>query len=241
MVMIRCPNCGQRVLDVATACPQCHQVLLQNPLETHNWGALRACGRCHKHIDRDAVVCPYCGHRVRAARLAARITAVVVLTAILVAAGIAAWRAGIVSAVREAFVRPTPASESSPTPLRTPPGPQLAEPEPEVTVPPVVAAAPESAATVERSPAPTPPPTPRTTDQATRDPAGPAALVTRWTIEWANVRAERSVESPVVRVLAPNVRIQVADMRGGWWALYDRGALVGFVANSLLRPAPLQS
>jgi len=237
MVMIRCPNCGQRVLDVATACPQCHQVLLQNPLETHNWGALRECGRCHKHIDRDAIVCPYCGHRVRAARVATRIIAGLFLVVVLVAAVIAAFRAGIVSAVREAFVRPAPASEASPAPLRTPPGPALAEPQPEVTVPPVIAAVPESTTTEERPPAPTPQPTAQTPTEV----ASPAALVTRWTVEWANVRAERTVESPVVRVLAPNVRIQVADMRGGWWALYDGGAVVGFVANSLLRPAPLQS
>jgi hypothetical protein len=56
MVMIRCPSCGQHVLDVASSCPKCRRVLIQNPLETHDWGALRACGRCGKHIAREVVL-----------------------------------------------------------------------------------------------------------------------------------------------------------------------------------------
>jgi len=67
-----------------------------------------------------------------------------------------------------------------------------------------------------------------------------AGLVSRWTGEWANVRSARDTTSEVVRVLAPNVAIEVGDRRQGWWALYLGGAFVGYIANSVLRTDPAQ-
>jgi len=236
MVMIRCPECGHRVLDVATTCPQCHRVLLQNPLETHNWGTLRECGRCHKHIERDAIRCPYCGHRVRAARTAGRIALVTALAVALIAAGVMAWRSGIVGSVREA-IAPTRMAPQD-TAFATPPT-ALTEPAPapaEVMVPPIVAMAPESVATRPGGAAEAP--------ERLRTP-GPAvpppSLVTRWTGDWANVRAGRSVESAIVRVLAPNAEVRVGEMHAGWWAVYANGTFVGYIANSLLRTTPIDS
>jgi hypothetical protein len=63
-------------------------------------------------------------------------------------------------------------------------------------------------------------------------------LVTRWTTEWANVRAARSVESAVVQVLPPGRAVEVREMRQGWWALHAGGAVVGYVANSVLTTDP---
>ena len=234
MVMIRCPNCGQRALDIATTCPQCHSILIQNPLETHNWGALRECGRCHKHIERGAAVCPYCGHRVRAARVAARTVAAVAGLAVLVAAGVAAWRSGVVESLRGALGADRPAPEAAapvidPAPVLLPPAGAA-----EVVVAPITAAGPaDSVAT----PEPTPP---RATATAAAVPTPASGLVTRWTGEWANVRSARDTTSEVVRVLAPNVAIEVGDRRQGWWALYLGGAFVGYIANSVLRTDPAQ-
>jgi RNA polymerase subunit RPABC4/transcription elongation factor Spt4 len=234
MVMIRCPDCGQRVLDIATSCPQCHRVLLQNPLETHDWGTLRECGRCHKHIERDAAVCPYCGHHVRAARLAARVVAVLVVLAVLTAAGFAAWRSGVLDTVLSAVAAGRPASHAPP-PVATPEPVVPATPEPaEVTAAPIVAAAPgDSPTAAEAEAPPTPPP-------AAAPPAA-SGLVRRWVGEWANVRTARDVTSQVVRVLAPNVAVEVGDMRRGWWALYLDGTFVGYIANSVLRTEPGRS
>jgi RNA polymerase subunit RPABC4/transcription elongation factor Spt4 len=226
MVMIRCPNCGQRALDIATTCPQCHSILIQNPLETHNWGTLRECGRCHKHIERGADVCPYCGHRVRATRLAARSVAAVAGLAVLAAAGVAAWRSGVVDSLRGALGANRPAPEAAapvidPAPVLPPPAGAA-----EVVVAPITAAGPAE------------PPPPGAVAAAAPAPA--FGLVTRWTGEWANVRSARDTTSEVVRVLAPNVAIEVGDMRRGWWALYVGGAFVGYIANSVLRTDPAQ-
>jgi hypothetical protein len=62
--------------------------------------------------------------------------------------------------------------------------------------------------------------------------------VTRWTVDWANVRESRSVDSPVVRVLAPRQRVSVARMREGWWEYYEEGTMRGYIANSLLGSQP---
>lgn len=237
MVMIRCPECGQRALDVASVCPKCGHVLIQNPLETHDWGTLRECGRCGKHIERDAVICPYCGHHVRAARLAWRTTFSVAGVALAVALGIAAWRTGLMGSIRQAFRSPRPAAVE---PRATGPGPAIALPvadsaaEPTSdTAPaaPVAAAAPDTAT----------PPATVALRQPRREPAPasrPRDLVSRWTIEWANVRAARSVESTVVQVLPPGRAVEVREMRQGWWTLYAGGSVVGYIANSVLSATP---
>lgn len=240
MVMIRCPHCGQRVLDIATSCPQCHEVLIQNPMETHNWGTLQECGRCHKHIERDVVLCPYCGHRVRATRIVRRVTLGSVLVLVVIAAGVAAWRAGVVASVRTALFparmpeQPAPA-EPVATVLEAP-----REAPPEATGPPVVATVPDTAATTPATTPATSPGAPPATSPAGRaaPPVARSGLVVRWTGEWANVRADRTIESEVVRVLAPGLEVQVGDMQRGWWALYADGALIGYIANSVLRTEP---
>jgi DNA-directed RNA polymerase subunit RPC12/RpoP len=236
MVMIRCPHCGARALDIATSCPQCHRVLIQNPLETHNWGALRECGRCRKHIERDAVLCPYCGHRVRAARLAGRTAATAAVLVVLVAAGVAAWRSGLLTSIRGVLGPDRPAVQASPPPA-------AAEPESlPLTAPVEVVASPIRAALpADSAPAAEPRPRTPTATVPAAAPTPPAGLVRRWTSEWANVRAARDVTSEVVRVLAPNLAVDVSDMRRGWWALYANGSLVGYIANSVLRTEPVQS
>jgi len=242
MVMIRCPGCGQHVLDVASSCPKCRRVLIQNPLETHDWGTLRACGRCGKHIERDVVLCPYCGHHVRAARFARRTALSAAVIVVVAAAGVGVWRSGVVGSLRDAVGAPRSPTASTqpppePSPLPTMPTADSAGPR----AAPILAAAPDTA---DSEGATASPPAPMRgvvagpTTLPAEAPPRPRDLVTRWTMEWANVRAERSVESAVVQVLPPGRAIEVRDMRQGWWALHADGIVVGYIANSVLTTEP---
>jgi hypothetical protein len=65
-----------------------------------------------------------------------------------------------------------------------------------------------------------------------------AGAITRWTNDWANVRAGRALEDSVVAVIPPGRQIQVAGRVEGWWVVYLDGLPVGFVAGSLLSPTP---
>jgi RNA polymerase subunit RPABC4/transcription elongation factor Spt4 len=243
MVMIRCPDCGQSVLDIASSCPKCGRVLIQNPLETHDWASLRACGRCGKHIDRDVPLCPYCGHKVRAARIAQRVAIAAVALAVAAAAGVGLWRSGMLDSVWEAARAGGRPAASPPLTAETAAVPPLLAQD---TVPPqatpILAAVPDTAVGDTGAAGAPAPARSVTADPATRtaDAAPPVrrGLVTRWTTEWANVRAARSVESAVVQVLPPGRAVEVREMRQGWWALHAGGAVVGYVANSVLTTDP---
>jgi hypothetical protein len=69
-------------------------------------------------------------------------------------------------------------------------------------------------------------------------PAGGVPTQIKWTLDWANVRQDRALEAPVVRVLHPGVSVQVTDRQQGWWAVYLDGRLVGYVAGSVLGDQP---
>lgn len=227
--MIRCPECGQSVLDIASSCPRCHHVLIQNPLETHDWGDLRVCGRCGKHIPKGAAVCPFCGHQVQFRR---RVWLAVVgagLAVVVVGSGVVAWRSGLLRLPLggRSAAEPAPAvAESVPPadsaaasqPVVTEEAPGVAPPQ----APAIVAAAPQPETAVRNAPPVEQVPT----------------LVTRWTSDWVNVREERNVESSQVRVLRPGSAVEVGDWRGGWWALYEGGRRIGYVANSVLTTTP---
>jgi DNA-directed RNA polymerase subunit RPC12/RpoP len=229
MVMIRCPECGQRVLDVASSCPRCGHILLQNPLETHDWGALQTCGRCGKHIERNLTICPYCGHHVRAARVAGQVALATASVAVVVVAAVLLGRSGLLGALRETARSSRRPEAAAQRPPESAPGPSLPAPD-SVRAAPITAATPDSVA-----PAAPARPTVRAPD-ALVPRAGD--LVTRWTLEWANVRAARSMESSVVQVLPPGQAVEVREMRQGWWAVHARGAVVGYIANSVLTTVP---
>jgi rRNA maturation protein Nop10 len=231
MVMIRCPECGQHVLDVASSCPKCGHVLIQNPMETHGWGMLRTCGRCGKHIERTLAICPYCGHHVRAARLAGRVALGVAGAVVVAAAGWGLWRAGLLGPEGQRASAPAgPVAEAAAKPEPFPPLPRPDTPRAE----PIVATAPGASGARDT----TRPPAPPVIQAPTATLPGPRDLVRRWTREWANVRAARSMESTVVRVLPPGQAVDVREMRQGWWALHAGGTVVGYIANSLLTTNP---
>ncbi len=226
MVMIRCPGCGHSALDVASTCPHCGYILLQNPLETGDASPLVGCSRCGKHIDRDVAVCPYCGHHVRRVRVVRRTTVAVVVTA--------AVAIGIVAALRSGIVR-FPTRSATPAPAATVP-PAVAQPEPAV---------PLEAAPIRAAPPVPPDTTPSRTGRAPApDRPGPTAgappanATARWTADWANVRETRSADAAVVRVLRPGLQVTVADQRNGWWAVFVEGTQLGYIANSVLTTTP---
>ena len=233
MVMITCPQCGQHVLDVASSCPKCGHVLMQNPLETGDGARLASCRRCGKHIDRDAVLCPFCGHRVRRSKLMRRGVWGLVVTAAAVGGAAALARTGVLPSLPWKRAAPEPVVEV-PAPAQRAPAPDTA-----ATAVPLIVAPPKTAAIGIDSP-PQPPVGIRATPAPQAETA-PPDLRAKWTAEWANVRAGRTVESAVVRVLAPGRRVEIGDLERGWWALFENGARVGYIANSVLTETPPQA
>ncbi|HET7038732.1 MAG TPA: zinc ribbon domain-containing protein [Gemmatimonadales bacterium] len=216
MVMIRCPSCGQRTLDVASKCPKCGHVLMQNPLETSAGSELVSCRRCGKHISRHAPVCPYCGHHLQRARRAAAVGWALVVLGLIGAAAWGAYRAGYLDRLMAPPEAPAP-EPATPQPV----GPDRSTP----NAAPIVVPPPD---TTPVRPAP-----PQSQPQSQPPPAA-AVLRTRWTTEWANVRQDRSIQSAVVRVLGPGVEVSVGRLLDGWWEYYENGAVRGYIANSVL-------
>jgi predicted RNA-binding Zn-ribbon protein involved in translation (DUF1610 family) len=226
MTYIRCPQCGQRALSVATVCPKCGFVLAQNPMQLGRESGLVACHSCGKMMDRDATECPYCGHRP-GWWTGTRVGIATAIAVVLVAAGIMAVRA----LVPHGEARPPSEVISAPQPLPTvEDSTRIAASHPDT-----VAATVATAAVVPtgRPIVAAPPPA----EAATPRPA-PAGLVARWTVTWVNLREGRDTVSAVVRIYQPDTRIEVADPRGGWWTVYENGVVVGYIAGSELREEP---
>jgi len=232
MVMITCPQCGQHVLDVASSCPKCGHVLMQNPLETGDGARLASCRRCGKHIERDADRCPFCGYPVRRSRLVRRSVAGLAVVAVVVG--------GLAMLARKGILPGPPWRSRGGGPAEVATTRHSAPPRPDspVTAAPLVAVAPaETTARARTDLAPPPPPVMLAAPAPRAEPPLPA-LSAKWTAEWANVRADRTIESAVIQVLAPGRRVQIADLEGGWWAVYENGVRIGYIANSVLGDAP---
>jgi ribosomal protein L37E len=221
MALIKCPQCGQTVLSVASVCPKCSYILLQNPTPQGEDRDFVNCRRCGKVISRAAVHCEYCGYPQRVRRLMRR-GVVAVLALSLIALGGLYARGRLfdndsrpeASPVAPVSVPPVVATVPDPEPA----GPASARAEDAMVSPPGVQSE-------LQEPEPTPPPP-------------PARTVTRWTITWTNVREGRGIEYPVIRVLSPGDSVQVAGYALGWWRVYTGGREIGFVATDLLVDRP---
>ncbi len=55
MALIKCPNCGRTISDVAAVCPSCGYTLKVNRIQ---------CPECGNNVSADASTCPYCGYPV---------------------------------------------------------------------------------------------------------------------------------------------------------------------------------
>ena len=200
MALIKCPECGQTVLSVATQCPQCSYRLAPESggIEPNE---LRQCPHCNELFTRRAKRWPQCGEAQR--RKGPIVVAGVVGVVLLGAAGFAVSGLG---------------NDAQPTAtiVRAPP-PSL--PAVEAPVPRPV----DSAAVVDPVP-PTSPPAVVTTTRFARD--------------WANVRADRTLQGTIIAILRPGQEVAVADRRGGWWSVYLVDSLVGYVSANLLDSLP---
>ncbi len=207
MALIDCPQCGHKVLSVASTCPKCGFSLSEQRKKEAHFSKNVRCKNCRREIAPASRICPHCGE-VRPVRRYKPWPAVAVLgVGIIATASLILRSAGSESRQSE---QPTTVVQPQPTPPDTTPI-DSAEPDSVPMAEPIIAA-----------PAVAP------TEIAT-----PSTL-TRWTSDWANVRAGRGMQDSILRVLRPGQPVAVADLESGWWAVYIEGRRVGFVSQSLL-------
>jgi hypothetical protein len=60
----------------------------------------------------------------------------------------------------------------------------------------------------------------------------------KWTSTWVNVRRSEGTKAPVTEILNPGQRVEVGNLRAGWWSVWRDGRRVGYVANLVLRDQP---
>jgi len=229
VALIKCPRCGQTVLSVASVCPKCSYLLLQNPTPQGEGGEFTACRRCGKTIRRDAETCEFCAYP-HLARRRMRGAAWTVL-------GLAVVALGALGIQRLAQRGDGPSPSTTPvvpaqSPRPAPPLPSPVEsPVGDSTVQDTVPIAPPIAARPVTAPAPPP-----------SDSVGlPPGAVMRWTLDWANVREGRGTRFPVLGILRPAQGIYVDSLRAGWWLVYLDGRPAGYVATDLLTDEPPQA
>jgi ribosomal protein L37E len=217
MALIKCPKCGQTVLSVASVCPKCSHLLLQNPMSESEDGQVVECRRCGKLVARSTAECKFCGYPRQFRR---RLRLAIWSAAGIGALVLAAWGLWALTAQRGTTTPPAPSlGEPSPPPSATPES--VVRPLPQPTVESLPSAPLMEA---ELRPAQLP---------AAQTPQLPPTQ-TRWATTWANLRGAPRVPSAVIRVLQPGERVEVAMLRLGWWSVFVDGERVGFVANSVL-------
>jgi len=228
VALIKCPQCGQTVLSVASVCPKCSYLLLQNPTPQGEGREFTECRRCGKTIRRDAEACEFCAYP-HLARRRMRGAAWTVLGLAVVALG----ALGIQRLVRRG--EGPSAFTTSAVPVQSRAAPPLPSPVESVSgdsgVPDSMPIAPPVTARPVTEPVPPPSDTVRL----------PAYAVARWTLDWANVREGRGTRFPVLGVLRPAQEVLVDSLRAGWWLVYLNGRPSGYVATDLLTDQPPQA
>jgi RNA polymerase subunit RPABC4/transcription elongation factor Spt4 len=224
MPIISCPQCHHAVSSVASVCPKCSQVLGQRFWEQIQRTDLIKCRKCRGLVAPEATVCRNCGvlapteRRIRWIRMAVLGAAAAVGT-LLIARTTS-------QATSEPFVE-APATIASETAAA-----KVAPPEEDDAPTPIAVAAVESPEPELAAASPSPP-TVVLPEPATAPSQRPSGEV-KWTNTWVNVRADRSIDAPVVLTIDPAKAVDVDDLNRGWWAAYVDGKHVGYVANSVL-------
>lgn len=213
MALVKCPNCNQTVLSVASVCPKCGFLLTQHRGPERQHGALTECRRCGGQVSSTARKCPYCGSYRPAKSFA-------VHPGVVIAVLVSVLAAGAATSVVRRLAAPTPASL-----LPAPAEPTPSEPAPAAPVP--------TPSEPTRNPSIIVPPPGQATSPPVATSVPPHTRV-RFTVNWANVRAAPDSTAPVVRVLRPAQRVEVADRQGRWWSAWLDGEPIGFVANAIL-------
>jgi predicted RNA-binding Zn-ribbon protein involved in translation (DUF1610 family) len=211
MALIDCPQCGHKVLSVASTCPKCGFSLSEQRKKDAHFSKNVECRTCRREIAPGSRICPHCGEVNPVRRFQMWPIAGVLVLAMLIATPLIFWYG------REDATQPPvslPAAQTSPVQQDTLPSDSAVADSTPVT-PPIVAAPPV-------------------------EPTQTRSTMTRWTNNWANVRAGRGTTDTIVSVLVPGQMVEVADPQDGWWAVYVDGQPVGFVAQSLIVEQPPQ-
>ena len=221
MAFIKCPQCGQTVLSVASTCPKCSYLLLQAPTPQGDERDFAHCRRCGKTIPRMAPTCEYCAYPQLSRRRIRRVLVAASAICVVIAAFVG------VRAISHPDSTPLfPRSEASRQPSVG--AEPLAQPDDPASD--SLPMAPSVAAQLEARPAP-----PSPTSDTVRE---PSIIRVRWTVNWANVRRGPGTDQPIVGVLRPNVRVTVTEMRRGWWLISIDGEEMGYLARDLLTDEP---
>ncbi len=234
MALIKCPECGQTVLSVASVCPKCGHILLQSPAPQATASEFGPCRRCGKIIGRKADTCEFCGYPQRSRRRL-RWTAAALLGCVVVVAAWWGFLRRMQNSEQSQGVEPTRPAEMASLPRSgtdvAPPPDSGAEGDSQPPRAEAIVVPPPSGDSARVAPRPQlVAPEPRRITTST---------LNRWTVTWANIREGPGSDYGVVRVLQPGERVQVADMARGWWAVYRNGVFEGYVANSVLSDRPL--
>ncbi len=65
MALIKCPECGSEISDMATSCPQCGYPIQEyfddTPYDVISNHETKKCVHCGRDIPKRIAKCPYCG------------------------------------------------------------------------------------------------------------------------------------------------------------------------------------
>ena len=221
MPLMACPQCGQNVSSLASACPKCSYSLREQRLKESQQGPLIVCRKCGHRISAKANVCPHCGIDFPK-RTFNLLMAAVPGGAILIIFAIVKLIPGDANVT---------GSAAAPPPLTIEP-PSITPPQTEVVLEDPTAT-PQTEGVVRAPPivVESPPPVAEPADMSVRP-------TTRWTATWVNVRTDPRPNAPMVLVLNPGVRVEIGSFERGFWEVYVGGRRLGYVANSLLLRDP---
>ncbi len=229
MTLIQCPKCEHTISSVASRCPSCGTLLTQYRFVQGQGGALTECRRCSRKVLSGAMVCPYCG----VTRPGRRTPYVVGILVVALAAPILLFGL-LYSRPQQPAPRVLERPAATPSPTEAPAGPVPSR---------AVEQAPPAVATglTPTSPAAAAPPAASDVPQPARQDTvqgAPEGAVRKWTLDWANVREGRAIGTAVVHILRPGQPVLVGDRQAGWWAVYQEGQVLGYVAGSVLGDKP---
>jgi len=221
MALINCPQCGHKVMSVASTCPKCGFSLSEQRKKDAHFSKTVQCKNCRREIAPGSRICPHCGD-VRPVRRYKPWPMLTVLgLAIVTVASLILWSGRQEGSQPE---EPRQVAQAQPTPPDTP--------ETDSTTSDSTESEPTAADSI-------PVATPIVAAPAI-DSADTTATVMKWTADWANVRSGRGMLDSIVHILRPGQPVQVADLEDSWWAVFQDGRRIGFVSRTLILDQPPQ-
>ena len=251
MSFVKCPQCSQSVLSVASRCTRCFAEL-KVPGETGLRGEMTECRKCRQGMLARMSACPHCGIRQPATPARGLMVALVAALALVGFAITAVLRQPsrtTPSSLPAAPGQPAgvaPASRQAPLELSTIARPLRVRPVTEADradsnahrsreqVDSAIARARQALGAAVQ-------PAGKPDSASSRRLAAASDRVStrsKWVTRWANLRGAPNGDSEVVQVLRPGQQIAVAGGSGGWWLVLENGRQLGYVAKDLVGDRP---